>query len=258
VAGGRGLPNGSFLALVLVLASGCALFGGADPEPEFTTVTIMARGESDVDLEADSTMKSALIGGGAGGASGAVVGAGVGAGVGAAGGGPFAPVAAVIGAGVFGGIGLVGGATTGVVIGGFQGLPEEKAEEVTRILADLAQTRDFAEELRLAVEATIPADRRAAANQADAAAILELTELELEQHLSDEISLRVRAKMILEWGPNLEDRDSLSTDYEYETPDRHVDDWLLDDGAAFDAGFTEGIDAIAGQMSRDIFSPEPR
>ena len=139
---------------------------------------------------------------------------------------------------------------------GFQGLPGEKAEEVTRILADLAQTRDFAEELRLAVEATIPADRRAAANQADAAAILELTELELEQHLSDEISLRVRAKMTLEWGPNLQERDSLTTDYEYETSDRHVDDWLLDDGVAFDAGFTEGIEAIANQMSRNIFSPE--
>jgi hypothetical protein len=258
VAGGRGFANGAFLALVLVLTSGCALFGGADPGPQFTTVTIMTRGQSDMDLEADSTLKSALIGGGAGGASGAVIGAGVGAGIGAAGGGPFAPVAAVIGAGVFGGIGLVGGATTGVVIGGFQGLPGEKAEQVTQVLSDLAQIRDFQEELRSAVEATVPADRRAAANQADATAILELTQLELEQHLSDEISLRIRAKMTLEWGPNIEDRDSLSTDYEYETPDRHVDDWLLDDGAAFGAGFTEGMDAIADQMSRDIFFPEPQ
>ena len=88
--------------------------------------------------------------------------------------------------------------------------------------------------------------------------LLQLTELELEQHMKDEISLRLRAKMTLEWGPNREDPDSLNTDYEYETPDRHVDDWLLEDGAAFGAGFTEGIDAIAGQMSRDIFSPEPR
>jgi len=258
VAGGRGFANGLFLALVLVLTSGCALFGGADPEPQFTTVTIMTRGQSDMDLEADSTLKSALIGGGGGGASGAVVGAGVGAGVGAAGGGPLAPVAAVVGAGVFGGIGLVGGATTGVVIGGLQGLPGEKAEQVTRILAGLAQTRDFQEELRSAVEATVPPDRRAAANQADATAILQLTQIELEQHLSDEVSLRMRAKMTLEWGPNREDPDSLNTDYEYETPDRHVDDWLLEDGAAFGAGFTEGIDAIAGQMFRDIFFPEPR
>ena len=104
----------------------------------------------------------------------------------------------------------------------------------------------------------MPEGRRATSDRADATAILQLTQLELEQHLSDEISLRLRAKMTLEWGPNREDRDSRSYDYEYETPDRHVDDWLLNDGSAFGASFTEGIDTIAGQMSRDIFSPEPR
>jgi len=257
VSGKHGFAAGSFLALTLVLTSGCAMFGGPDPEPRFATLAVVTRGQSDVDLEADSTTKSALVGGGAGVVSGAVVGAGAGAAAGI-GGGPLAPLTMIIGAGVGGAAGAAVGATAGVLIGGLQGLPSEKAEQVTRILAGLPQTRNFQEELRSAVEAAVPEDRRATSDQAEATAILQLTELELEQHLSDEISLRLRAKMTLEWGPKREDRDSRSYDYEYETPDRHVDDWLSEDGAAFGTSFTEGIDAIAGQMSRDLLSPAPQ
>ena len=42
------------------------------------------------------------------------------------------------------------------------------------------------------------------------------------------------------------------------TPERHVDQWLLDDGKAFDVAFTVGIDDIAGRMLRDIKSPVSR
>jgi hypothetical protein len=164
----------------------------------------------------------------------------------------------ILGAGVGGALGAATGATAGVIIGGLQGLPSEKAERVTRILAGLPQTRDFQEELRSTVEATVPEGRRATPDRAEAMAILHLTELELEQHLSDEISMRLRAKMTLEWGPKPEDRDSRNYDYEYETPDRHVDYWLSEAGAAFGTSFTEGIDAIAAQMSRDLLSPAPQ
>jgi hypothetical protein len=162
----------------------------------------------------------------------------------------------IIGAGVGGVAGAATGATAGVLIGGLQGLPSKKAEQVTEILAGLPRTRDFQEELRSAVEAAVPENRRATSDRAEATAILQLTEL--EQHLSDEISLRLRAKMTLEWGPKRDDRDSRSYDYEYETPDRHVDEWLSEDGAAFGTSFTEGIDTIAGQMSRDLLSPAPQ
>ena len=198
---GRSFATGSFLALTLVLASGCAMFGGADPEPRFATLAVVTQGQSDVDLEADSTTKSAMVGGGAGVVSGAVVGAGAGAATGI-GGGPLAPLTMILGAGVGGALGAATGATAGVIIGGLQGLPSEKAEQVTRILAGLPQTRDFQEELRSAVEATrCRRAAEAASDRADATAILQLTQLELEQHLSDEISLRLRAKMTLEWGP---------------------------------------------------------
>jgi hypothetical protein len=156
---------------------------------------------------------------------------------------------------MFGGIGAAAGATAGVVIGGLQGLPSEKAEQVTRVLADLAQTRDFQEELRSAVETALPENRRATLDQADARAALQLTELELEQHMSDAISIRIRAKMDLEWGANVDEPNTRSFEYEHETAERHVDDWLVENGAAFAAGFDESISTIAGQMSRDILHP---
>jgi hypothetical protein len=256
-SGGRGIETVLCLALTLVLASGCAMFGGADPEPRFATVAVVTQGQSDVDLEADSTTKSTLVGGGAGAVSGAVVGAGAGAATGI-GGGPLAPLTMILGAGVGGALGAATGATAGVIIGGLQGLPSEKAKQVTRILAGLPHSRDFQEELRSAVESTVPEGRRASPDRAEATAILQLTELELEQHMKDEISLRLRAKMTLEWGPDRQDRHSRGFDYEYETPDRHVDHWLSEDGAAFGTSFTEGIDSIAGQMSRDLLSPAPQ
>jgi hypothetical protein len=249
--------RGSVLLLSLVLASGCALFGGREPQPRFATVAVEIRGQADTDLEADSTMKSALVGGGAGALSGAVVGgaAGGAAGVGS---GPFALIAVPVTAATGAVMGVAAGGTLGAVIGGLQGLPSEKAEQVTEVLANVAQTRDFQEELRSAVEADIPEGRRADPDRAEARAGIHLTQLELEQHTGDEVSLRIRAKMSLEWGPNREDPHSQSFDYEYETPERHVDEWLVDDGASFAASFTEGIETIAGQMSRDILSPEPR
>ncbi len=210
-----------------------------------------------MDLKADTTMTSALGGGSAGASTGALAGADAGA-VAGEGTGRFARIAVPVSAGLGRALGAAAGATTGVLMGGLQGLPAEKAQRVTLYLAGVAMSRDFQEELRSAVEATVPRNRRSAANRADAAAILQLTHLELEQHLDDEISLRMRAKMSLEWGSNRENPHSQSHDYVYETSDRHIDDWLLDDGAAFDTSFTEGIATIAGEMSRDILSPEPR
>jgi hypothetical protein len=253
------LATSSALALALLLTPGCAMFRGAEPEPSFEKVAVLSGGQTEVDLEADDTVKSALVGGGGGAVGGGIVGAGAGAAVGAAaGGGMLSPATAVIGAGVVGGMGAAAGATVGAVIGGLQGLPAQKAEQVTRILAGLAQTRDFQEELRSAVETALPEERRAPLDQADARATLQLTELELEQHLHDAVSVRLRARMDLQWDLELEKPHSRTTKYEYETPEQHVDAWLAENGAAFAAGFDQGIDTIARQMARDILSPPPQ
>lgn len=253
----RAFALAPILGLGLVITPGCAMLKGPAPEPEFVTVAIVTRGQSDIDLEADSTTDSALVGGGAGAVGAGLVGAGTGAAVGAAT-GPFAPAAIPIGAAVFGAFAAAAGATTGLVVGALQGLPEEKAEQVTQILVVLAEGRDFQGELRSSVESSVPEGRRATSGRADATAVLQLSEIELEQHMSDVISLHMEAAMTLEWRPEGQALRSKSYDYVYDTPERHVDQWLLDDGKAFDVAFTGGIDDIARRMLRDIKSPASR
>ena len=253
----RGFALAPIVGFSLVIASGCAMLEGPGPEPDFVTVAIVTQGQSDVDLEADSTTEAALVGGGAGAVSAGAVGAGTGAAVGAAT-GPFAVAAIPIGAAVFGAVAAAAGATTGAVVGGLQGLPSEKAEQVTQILVVLAESRDFQGELRSVLENSVPEGRRATSDRADATATLQLSEIELEQHMSDGVSVHMEATMTLTWGPQGQAPHSRSYDYEYDTPERHVDEWLLDDGRAFDVAFTEAIDNLAGRMLRDLTSPGPR
>jgi hypothetical protein len=233
------------------------MLGGSDPEPAFQTIAVVTRGQSKVDLEADSTGKSALVGGGAGAVSAGAVGAGAGAALGL-GMGPLAPAAVPVFAAILGAGGAAAGATTGVIVGGLQGLPSEKAEEITRILAELAASRDFQGELRLAVEGLLPEGRRATSDRADATAILELREVELEQHMSDGVSVHMAANLTLAGAPDREAPVSKSWDYVYDTPERHVDEWLREGGQAFGVAMTEGIDTIASQMTRDLASPGAR
>jgi len=239
------------LGLSLFVASGCAMLGGAGPEPEFVTVAVVTKGQSDVDLEADSTTDSALVGGGAGAVTAGAVGAGTGAAMGAVT-GPFAVVLVPAGAAFFGAIGLAAGGTTGAIIGGLQGLPKEKAEQVTLVLMNFALNRNFQGELRTAVENALPEARRAPSGRADATAALQLSEIELEQHLSDVISVHMEATMTLTSHPMNQATRSRSFDYVYDTPERHVDEWLSEDADAFDAAFAEGIEDLARRMLRDI------
>ncbi len=252
-----GFANATILGLGLAVAPGCAMLGGSKPVPSFTTVAVVTRGQSDVDLEADSTGKSALVGGGVGAVSAGAVGAGTGAALGLTM-GPFAPAAVPFFAAIFGAGGAAVGAVTGVIVGGLQGLPSEKAEQVTRILAGLAGSRDFQGELRLAVESSLAEGRQATSDRADATAIVQLTEVELEQHLSDGLSIHFEANLTLEWGPDRQSPDSVSWNYTHDSPEQHVDAWLVEDGRAFASAFSSGIETIAREMSRDLAAPNAR
>ncbi len=173
---GRSAARCAALVLAVLLASGCSSLGGPPPEPTFSSVAIVTRGEADVDLEADSTMRNAMVGGGAG----------------------------ALGGGVVGG---AGGAVAGLGSG---------------------------------------------------RAVLQLESVELEQHLSDAVSLRVRAAMEIEWGPLEGERRSRSYDYEYLTSERHVDEWLANEGAAFADELDRSIEGIAQDMLRDILAGTTR
>jgi hypothetical protein len=246
--------NAAGFTLLVLLMQGCAMFGGSDPEPDFVTVAVVTRGESDVNLEADSTMKSAMVGGGAGALSAGVVGAGVGAAGGLAT-GPLGAFLVPVGAAIGAATGAAVGGTVGVIVGGLQGLPADKAERVTQILDTIGKSRDFQAELRTAVDTDLPEARRDTSDRADALAVVQLTELELEQHLSDAVSIRIRAKMALEWGSDPQSRYSKGFDYEFQTAERHVDEWLANDGEAFVGSFDEGLTTIAREMSNDVLHP---
>lgn len=251
-SGFRGLAVITIAAAGSALLSGCSLFRPVEPENGFATYAIMTEGEVKADLEARTTTRALLTGGGVGAAGGAVAGATAG-GAAAVGTGPFALIFVPAGALVGGAIGLVAGGTVGAVAGGLQGLPAQKAERVTEILTGIAGSRDFQKELVEAVTRAVPSQRRAEPERAEAIVIVRLTRLELDQSMSDEIALQLNAKLTLTWGPP-EKPLSREYDYDYETPDRHVDEWLADDGAPFSVAITESIDAIAGDISEKLLS----
>jgi hypothetical protein len=242
------------LAFTIVFSSGCSLIQGFRAEPGFGTVAIATEGELETDLEARTTTGAVLSGGGAGAIGGAVAGATAG-GAAAVGTGPLAFIFVPAGIMVGGAMGLVAGGTVGAVAGGLQGLPAEKAEEVTQILVRIAESRDFQEEFVSAVKVALPEDRQAPADSADATAVLKLTQFDLDQHMSDEISVLIEATMTFTWGPS-DDRSSRGYDYEYEAPGLHVDEWLQDDGAAFSAAITEGLNTIASEAAGQLVAFE--
>ena len=245
------LNRAAGLILVLVTASACSTLPTASPDPVFKTVAVVTRGESAVDLEAASTMDNAVKGGAVGAVSAGAIGTGAGAAAGV-GGGPLAvitmPAFAAFGAAA----GILGGGTVGAIVGGLQGLPAETAERVTHTLLEIRGDRDYQAELRVHVEALLPEERLGTTDRSDALAYLEVTELELEQHLSDHLSIRVRAAMTLEWGPDPYDRDSKKYKYEFQTPERHVEEWLADEGALFRAAFDDAVETLTRDMSTDL------
>jgi len=257
VTGSRRFAGTTILGLSLLLVPGCAMFSGSEPAPFVGPLAVVTRGQSDMDLDADTTGKSALVGGGAGAASAGAAGAGAGAALGLTM-GPFAPAAVPLFAAIFGAGGAIAGATVGVVAGSLQGLPAEKAERVSLALAGLAETREFQGELRLAVENALPESRRATSDRAAATAILELSEVELEQHMGDGLSIHMEAKLTLEWGPDPESPHSKSWDYDHDSAEQHVDEWLVENGRPFDSALSSSIQEIAQQMSLDLAAPQGR
>jgi hypothetical protein len=258
----------SFL-LVLEFGAGCALFGGPQPVPPLferiavrTTVDMTDEGELEGDLHGDTTVKGAAIGLG----TGAIGGGGAGFWVGTATCAPAALfygicVALVTVAGVvIGGIG-------GMVVGGTTGLPWKAAGEVNEVLAELQRERSFDRDFAAAVRSAIPAEKQlrldvAAVSQpgvasgprsdTEAIVLARLDEVDLRQHMGQRMSLRVLASITQEWESDGGELASNICRYEYTSPTHDVEDWLLNDGKAFDDYLTEGMSSIARWMARDL------
>jgi hypothetical protein len=254
------------LLLAVLIAPGCAFWGKADPAA-FERMDIQGRaeidddGELEGDLHADTTVKGALIGAGTGIVT--VGGIGVGAAfISAAPCNIFYGFCLAVGIMVLGGGGAVVGLLGGGIIGGIGGLPSETAKQVNEILLELQRTRNFPEEIRAAMAASVPAEKQLDRSRADegrpehlkpdAIVTARLDEVKLRQHYSERVSLRMWASMIMDWELGAEEPKSRTCEYRYTSEKADIENWLLQDGKLFHDSFTEGVDTFARWMARDL------
>jgi hypothetical protein len=247
------------------------MFRGPAPPPDLSTVAVATSGEPELDLKARTTTRRIAIGTGSGFVGGAATGAAL-----TVGGtfvcaailiptviGPLFCIAAgvvafpfMVGGGAI--IGTVGGATTGAIVGG---LPGDTATEISELTHQPASVRDFTQELGTAVRTNIPESRQTERREALTLVALELTRVELAQYRSDKLSIKMQAEAKYSWGGGGHRRSkrkaTATCKYEYETEPAHVSEWLPDGGRTFDQAFTNGIDAIARQISVDMDSSLP-
>jgi hypothetical protein len=259
----RALHGALALWLIVAIAPGCSFWADPDP-PDFERMEVRGEAKTDDegalegDLHADTTLKGALIGGG----SGAVTlgGAGVAASfVVCSPSALFYPACVVLGIVVLGGGGLIIGFVGGSVVGGIGGLPLETAEQVNDVLVRLQETRDLPAELGVAMSEALPEAKQiepgadeAGTLRPDAIVIARLDEVKLRQHSSERLSLRLWASLDIRWELEAEEPKTRTCKYEYTTPIADVEDWLLDDGAAFQDAFTDAVRIFATWMARDL------
>ena len=92
----------------------------------------------------------------------------------------------------------------------------------------------------------------AAAARPDAIVVASLDEVDLRQHTSDRLSIRLWSSMDMRWDLEAEEATVRTCKYEWTSEKADVEDWLLEDGKRFHEAFSEGIGTIAGWMARDL------
>ena len=240
------IRKGLLFAIMVVAVTGC-VSNKHKPLPYFETMSIQTqmRPANGVRAQADkdSANQTAKVGAAGGAAAGALSGLAC---------GPFAlfcvPAGMVVGA-VSGG---VAGAAVGQVGDAMDLLPKEQAEQVDTILADIESRRDFFVEIRDGLSAKVPQSRQVANTDAEAVIYVGLEKIELVQHESSHLSLRLTATIYAEWNRDKETPRSVKRRYMRTTTEMPIEDWLSDKGAAFDAGFSSCIEQIVQMMIWDL------
>jgi hypothetical protein len=250
------VQNVSCVLLALMLCSGCA-FWRTPPPPGFQRVALVAEversddGEVDGDTHADTTIKGALIGAGLGTVGGATTGGVIGAASSPAC-GPFVALCVAVNTAVGVIVGGIGGFLVGGVMGGIGGLPWKTCGEINEILEDLQRTRDLTGELQETIEVFVPRETQVGEAAAEAVVTVRFEKVDLRQHRSERLSFRMWATMVQEWERDRAKPKTYTCKYEYTTPVRDVEDWLLDGGRPFGDAFTDAINAFARWVARDL------
>jgi hypothetical protein len=98
----------------------------------------------------------------------------------------------------------------------------------------------------------VPTDRKRPAAYAEALIYVGPKKIELVQNQSSHLALRMTAVLEAEWGRDKRTPRREERQYVHETVEMPVEYWLKDDGAGFEAGFTECVDKITQAMTWDL------
>jgi hypothetical protein len=148
--------------------------------------------------------------------------------------------------------GFIAGGVTGAVAGGIGGLPWKTAGQVNELLLNLQRRRDFGREIQLAIEAEVPSEKQARRDQAEAIVTARLDEIDLRQHYSERLSMRIYGSMTQEWDRASGQPKTRTCKYAFTSETRDVEDWLHDGGKLFDVAFTDAVNHFASWMARDL------
>jgi hypothetical protein len=127
----------------------------------------------------------------------------------------------------------------------------EKRQWVEYVLRQVEDRREFFSEMRNAVRTAVPEDRQV---EADKAAMLIIVGPKSTYLLQDGsgLALRMTGRLTAQWNRHWRTPTTVKKSYDYTTAGKPIADWLRDDGAGFEAGFTECISGIVDQMKEDL------
>lgn len=166
--------------------------------------------------------------------------------------GPLAPICLPINVIAFGGVGAIGGLFVGAGAGAFSGLSRGTAGDINRVLERIERSRHLEAELQTAMNAAVSAEKLVTPEQADGVVTARIDEFDLRQHFRSTLSMRLSGSMIQTWDDGGPEPSTRTCEYDYWTVSQGSDEWLLDDGQAFDDAFTSGIETLSVWMARDL------
>jgi hypothetical protein len=233
-------------ALIPLLVAGCSS-NKSRSLPEFESVAVTSILKPADGIQATKDSDTSKAGGGVGAKGGAAAGAATSLLC-----GPFVvfclPVLVPAGALV----GSTAGGVAGSVADTLQAWPKEQAERAEAILSGIDERRDFFVEIRDGLAAKVPPGRAGTLQDADAVMYVGPKTIELVQSERSRLALRMTAVMNAEWNRDKRTPRTEKREYIYQTDERPVEEWLDEDGAVFDAAFTECIQMIVNSMMWDM------
>ena len=237
--------GGTILAFLLAITQGgCATNGSQNGSP-FRHVEIVALAPDQVTAALVSNEDS-VVGGAAGGAFGGLMGSFFGS---LACGPLFAACFAATAPLTIGATAVVGAAMV-------DSAPTvQDVEQVSVVLATLQQKRNLSEELAVAVSAQLPVSSLAPEEAADTRLGVRAKGIGVAQQLGQKFSLSVTAVARIDWDRDRPEPRHAMREYSCETGKLSVEEWLADDGGAFERELSGCVEELALELVKALNNP---